>query len=78
MLVLLAAVSSVLSVLRYDLGEIMALMNMREEQASMFAGLGVLNGWPMALITALAWGTFLAYLFSLRRYFEPAQRDADV
>jgi hypothetical protein len=74
----LAAISSVLSVLRYDLVEILALTNMPEEQASMFAGLAALNGWPMALITALMWATFLAYLVSLRRYFEPAHRDADV
>jgi len=76
-LILAAAVSSVLSVLRYDVAEIVSLMDMPEEQASMFAGLGLLNGWPMALITALMWGTFLAYLLALRRYFEPAPSDSD-
>lgn len=76
-LILAAAVSSVLSVLRYDLAEIVALMNMPEEQASMFAGIRLLNGWPMALITALMWGTFLAYLVALRRHFEPAPGNPD-
>jgi hypothetical protein len=76
-LILAAAVSSVLSVLRYDLVEIMALMKMPEEQASMVAGLGLLNGWPMTLITALMWGTFLAYLLTLRKYFESASNESD-
>jgi hypothetical protein len=76
-LILAAAVSSVLSVLRYDLAEVVSLMDMPEEQVSMLAGLGLLNGWPMVLITALMWGTFLAYLLALRRYFEPAASDSD-
>jgi hypothetical protein len=76
-LILAAAVSSVLSVLRYDVAEILALMNLPEEQALMFAGLGLLNGWPLALITAVMWGTFLAYLLALRGYFEFVPSDTD-
>jgi hypothetical protein len=76
-LILAAAVSTLLSVLRYDLEEIVALMKLPEEQAVMFAGLGLLNGWPMVLVTVVMWGSFLAYLVTLRRYFVPVPSDSD-
>jgi hypothetical protein len=76
-LTLAAGISSFLSVLRYGFEEIMALMSLPEEQVSMMMGLGRWDGWPMALATALAWGSFLAYLVSLRAYFDPTAAETD-
>ena len=68
-LTLAAALSSILTVLRYDLAELMALMQLPEEQVSMVAAFGIADGWPMVLINAVVWGTFVAYLMTLRRFF---------
>jgi len=76
-LTLAASLSSILTVLRYDLAEITTLMNLPEEQVSLIAALGLPDGWPMALINALVWGTFVAYLISLRRFFPPASPSVD-
>jgi len=72
-----AALSSSLVALRYDLTEITALMRLPEEQVTMISGLGLPDGWPMALINAVVWGTFLVYLMTLRRFFVPRLTDAD-
>jgi len=76
-LTLTAAVSSILTVLRYDLTEFMALMDLPEDQVSMIAMVGMPDGWLMALINAIVWGSFLAYLISLRRFFVKAPVIAD-
>jgi len=76
-LTLTAAVSSILTVLRYDLTEFMALMDLPEDQVSMIAMVGMPDGWLMALINAIVWGSFLAYLISLRRFFVNAPVIAD-
>jgi hypothetical protein len=68
-LIIAAALSSILTVLRYDLAELTTLMDLPEEQVSMMASLASIDGWPMALITAIVWGTFIAYLLTLRRFF---------
>lgn len=68
-LTLATAVSSILTVLRYDVAEITAFMELPEDQVAMIAMVGMPNGWPMALINAIVWGSFLAYLMSLRRFF---------
>ncbi len=72
-----AALSSSLVALRYDLAEIIALMRLPEEQGTMIAALGLPAGWPMALINAVVWGTFLVYLLTLRRFFVPTPIVAD-
>jgi hypothetical protein len=76
-LTLMATLSSVVTVLRYDLGELMAFMEMPEEQVSMMASLDFSGGWSMALIVLIVWGTFIGYLLSLRRFFEPHILAAD-
>jgi len=76
-LTLAAALSSILTVLRYDFAEIVALLDLPEDQASMVVAMGMPDGWPMALINALVWGTFIVYLMSLRRFFPPASPSAD-
>lgn len=70
-----AALSSSLVAFRYDLAEITALMDLPEEQVSMIAALGLPDGWPMALINTVVWGTFFVYLMNLRRFFEPVAAD---
>jgi hypothetical protein len=77
LLTIAAAISSSLVALRYDLAEITTLMNLPEEQVSLIAALGLPDGWPMALITALVWGTFVAYLMTLRRFFTSAPGTTD-
>jgi hypothetical protein len=72
-----AAVSSILTLLRYDLAEIMVLMEMPADQTSMVTSLGIQDGWPMVLINALVWGSFVVYLMTLRRYFVSARIPAD-
>jgi len=76
-LTLAAALSSILTVLRHDFAEIVALLDLPEDQASMMVAMGMPDGWPMALINALVWGTFIVYLMSLRRFFPPASPSAD-
>ncbi len=71
-LTIAGTVSSILAVLNNDLVEIMALMDLPEDQVAMVSALGMPDGWPMALINAIVWGSFVAYLMTLRRYFAPA------
>jgi len=71
-LTLVFTLSSTLVVLRFDLPEIMGLMNVPEDQIAMMDTLPMLDGWVMALGTVLVWGTFIVYLMTLRRFFEPA------
>ena len=72
-----AALSSILVALRYHLAEIIFLMDLPEEQVSMIDALGLPDGWPIALINAVVWGTFLVYLMTLRRFFAPSSTTPD-
>ena len=76
-LTIFAALSSVLTVLRHDLSEIMVLMDLPADQISMVAASGIPEGWPMALVTAFVWGSFVVYLTALRRFFLPASDAVD-
>jgi hypothetical protein len=76
-LVVAAALSSFLVGLRYDLAEIMTLMDLPEDQVSMIAALGLDGRWQMVLINVFVWGTFLVYLMTLRRFFKAAAAEAD-
>jgi len=70
-LALVFTVSSTLVVLRFDLGEIMGLMKLSEDQIAMMEMLPMIDGWVLALGTVFVWGTFIVYLMTLRRFFEP-------
>ncbi len=74
---LASTLSSILVVLRFDLTEIMALMNLPEDQIAMMNTFSMLDGWVMALGTFFVWGTFLFYLMTLRRFFKPASTIPD-
>jgi hypothetical protein len=75
--ILAAALSSVLTVVRYDLGEILALMALPAGQVEMMSALGMTDGWSMVVFNVVVWGTFLAYLISVRSYFAPAPVTVD-
>jgi hypothetical protein len=68
-LTFLATVSSVLTFLAHDVSEIAALMKLPEDQVSMVAALGIPSGWPVAIFSGVVWGSFFAYLLTLRGYF---------
>ena len=76
-LTLAATLSSTLTVLRVDISEIMSLMALPEDQVALMEGLPVLDTWVMVLGTVVVWGTFLAYLMTLRRYFLPEAIEGD-
>jgi MFS family permease len=77
-LTVVATLSSILTVLRFDMMEIMALMGLPEDQAAMMKALPMLDGWIPVLGSLVVWGTFLAYLMTLRRYFLPEATEGDV
>ena len=68
-LTLIATVSSILTILRYDISQIMSLMALPEEQAAMMRAFPMFDRWVLVLGTVVVWGTFLAYLLTLRKYF---------
>jgi len=71
-LTLVFTLSSTLVVLRFDLGQIMGMMKIPEDQIAMIDKLPMLDGRVMALGTVFVWGTFIVYLMTLRRYFASA------
>lgn len=72
-----ASLSSILTVVRFDIAEIMALMALPEDQVAMIEALPMLDGWVVVLGTIVVWGTFLAYLMTLRGYFFPGSIEGD-
>jgi hypothetical protein len=77
-LTLAATLSSVLTVLRFDVAEIMALIALPDDQVALMEALPMFDGWVMVLGTLFVWGTFLAYLMTLRRFFLPEAIETDV
>jgi hypothetical protein len=76
-LTLAATLSSTLTVLRFDTSEIMALMALPEEQMAVAQAFAMLDRWALALGAVVVWGTFLAYLMTLRRYFHSEATETD-
>jgi hypothetical protein len=76
-LTIAATLSSILTVLRFDMTEIMALMTLPEDQVAIMETLPILDGWVPVVGSVVVWGTFLAYLMTLRRYFLPEAIDND-
>jgi hypothetical protein len=76
-LTLAATLSSILTVLRFDLMEIAVLMELPEDQRAMIDALPMLDGWVMVLANIIAWGTFLVYLMTLKSYFVPESIEVD-
>lgn len=77
-LILAATLSSILTVLRYDFEEILALMALPQDQVAMIAAIPMLDRSSLVFGTAVVWGTFLAYLVSLRKHFLVETIESDV
>jgi hypothetical protein len=77
-LTLVAAVSSMLTALRFDMAEISSMMALSEEQAAMMNLIPMLDRWVLISGTVVVWGTFLAYLMTLRKYFIAEAIESDV
>ena len=73
-----ATLSSTLTVLRFDMKEIMVLMALPEDQVAIIETMPILDGWFPVFGSLVVWGTFLAYLITLRRYFLPQAIEHDV
>ena len=74
--VLLAAFSTVLTFLRLDAVEVIRAMDLPDDQAALITGVMMPDRWVVILFWIVAWGSFLAYLTTLRRFF--IERPADV
>jgi hypothetical protein len=77
-LTLATTLSSILTVLRFDIAEIMAFMALPEDQVALMEALPMLDGGVLVLGTVVVWGTFLAYLMTLRRFFLTEAIEIDV
>jgi hypothetical protein len=77
-LTIAATLSSILTVLRFDLTEIMALMALPADQVAIMERMPILDGWVPVFGSLVVWGTFLAYLMTLRGYFLPESFEDDV
>jgi hypothetical protein len=69
--------SSSWTLLGMDFATITTLLGLPDEQEAMLTAIGILAGWQMALINAVIWTSFLAYMWTLRRFFRPTQPEAD-
>jgi len=74
--VVLAALSSVITAVRVDPVDWVRAMNLPADQAALLSGIAVPGRWSMALIWMVVWGSFLAYLMTVRRLFVRAPGDA--
>jgi hypothetical protein len=77
-LTLVATLSSMLTILRCDVSQIISLMALPEDQAAMMRAFPMPDRWILVSGTVLVWGTFLAYLMTQRKYFgaEAIETDA--
>jgi len=75
--IILAALSSVITAARVDPAEFVLAMGLPEEQLVLLSGIAMPGRWVMALVWVVVWGTFLAYLMTVRRFFLPMREDAD-
>jgi hypothetical protein len=71
-LTILAAVSSVVTFARVDLADFVTAMGLSTEQELMFAGILAIDRWMVVVIWVAVWGSFLAYLLTVRGCFLPA------
>ena len=75
--VFLAGVSSVLTSLKVETSEILRAMDLPGDQADLLTAAMTADRWLVALFWIAAWGSFLAYLATLRRFFIARPADAD-
>ena len=75
--VLLGAFSTVLTFLRVDLSEMVRAMDLPDDQAALITDAMMPDRWVVILFWIVAWGSFLAYLMTLRRFFAARPAEAD-
>ena len=71
-LTVLAAVSSLTTFARVDLVDFVAVMGLSAEQESIFTGFLAVDRWMVVVFWIAVWGSFFAYLLTVRRYFPAA------
>jgi hypothetical protein len=71
-LTILAAVSSLVTFARVDLVDFVPAMGLSAEQESMFAGVLAIDRWLVVVLSVAVWGSFLAYLLTVRGCFPAA------
>lgn len=75
--IVLATLSSVITAVRVDPEEFVLAMGLPEEQMVLLSGIAMPGRWVMALVWFVVWGTFLAYLMTVRRFFLPMPNEVD-
>jgi hypothetical protein len=68
-LTILAAVSSLVTFAKVDLVDFVPAMGLSAEQESMFAGVLAIDRWLVVVLWIAVWGSFLAYLLTVRDCF---------
>jgi len=66
---ILATLSSVITAVRVDPAAFILAMDLPEQQKALLAGITMPGRWVIALVWVVMWGTFLAYLMTVRRFF---------
>ena len=67
--IVLATLSSVITTVRIDPAAFIRAMGLPEEQMALLSEIAMPGRWVMALVWVVMWGTFLAYLMTVRRFF---------
>ena len=75
--VLLAAVSTILTSLRVDTLAILRAMDLPDDQTALITSAMMPDRWVVVLFWIVAWGSFIAYLATLRGFFLVRPADAD-
>jgi len=75
--IVLATLSSVITAVRVDPEEFVLAMRLPEEQMVLLSEIVMPGRWVMVLIWVVVWGTFLAYLVTVRRFFLPMPNEVD-
>jgi hypothetical protein len=73
----LATLSSVITAVLVNPAEVIQAMGLPPEQTILLSGVAMPGRWVMALVWVVVWGTFLAYLMTVRRFFLPMPEDVD-
>jgi hypothetical protein len=67
--IILATLSSVITTVCVDPAAFILAMDLPDQQAAMLSEIAMPGWWVMALMWIVVWGTFLAYLMTVRRSF---------
>lgn len=74
--IVLGTLSSVITAVHVDPAAFILAMNLPGQQAALLSEIAMPGRWMMALSCLVVWGSFLAYLMTVRRFFLPMPKDA--